>query len=315
MSKDERLTMTLNQTDEEEMLQSLWKDEEPEEKTGEEPEETSEEEEEKAGEEPEETSEETEEEPEKTSGEETGEEPEKTSEEETGEEPEKTSDEFEEFDKLAKKKGPPPAGYIEHAAFHAEREKRKALASEIDQLKQTIEELKNRKQEANVEDEVEIPPEVLELKKRQDLLEEQQLQQVEQQRAHNLKQAESKFRSAVAKVNAELNQEGIPGFSLFVNDVAEKVTELSQNSPELGQKLKTEQGWKYVYQKHVYPQMKSIFLDQDKKDLFEEKKALKKEANLINTPRKPEPKPKEKDSWTLEDYESEMKSNSLLRER
>lgn len=235
---------------------------------------------------------------------------------ETDGEPEEIPDKYKEFDdllKAGKDEKKPPQGYVPHQAFHQEREKRKALQAELDNFKKKFEDSQKQEPESDLDaEEQEKDRKITAIEEKQERFEQWQAEQDEKSVNSKRQEFERLIDNDISTVDKALKEEGYPGFETFSTKVSTRILELGNNDPEILAKLQNPEGWKYVYKKHIFPELKGIFLRQDKEEMVSDKKVLKQQANLIGSPGKGQKEVKEEDSWSLDDYEKHMNATSLL---
>lgn len=191
-------------------------------------------------------------------------------------------------------------------ALHEEREKRKALGLELEEVKgqlhtvlQDIRQLSDQKKTEETAAEEELGSvEVLE--KRIMALEGGQRKTARDMQTEKQAKQDQALNSDIKKVDAELEEEGFPAFEFMTAKVTDELNRLIKEDPQNKKTLDNPEGWKKVYKEVVFPTIYSKFAKKDKADLFEKKKDLKLEANLGGPGKKPEEAKEEE--WTYNDY-------------
>ncbi len=192
-------------------------------------------------------------------------------------------------------------------ALHEEREKRKALGVELEEVKSqlhvVLQDLRGltegkKGEETAAESEELNLVEILE--KRIATLEAGHRKTDSDIRADKQAKKDQELDNDIAKVDQELEGEGFPGFLFMRESVTKKLNELIREDPQSRRVFDNPEGWKKVYKETVFPLLNAKFAKKDKSELFEKKKDLKLNANLGGPGKKPE-KVKEED-WTYQDY-------------
>jgi hypothetical protein len=190
-------------------------------------------------------------------------------------------------------------------ALHEEREKRKALSSEVKELKgnlaQLIEDNKKLMELMSTKESDEpitdYEKELVNLKKQNKVLSEK-LSMIERGQVQEKQKTEAdKLTELVKKTDSELATEGFEGFDDFVPQVIK-----AMNEEEIPMEERTPATWKRVYREMVFPKYIGKYKVTTKESRKAEKEDLKKDAGLVKSPGRTETKPKEED-----DYISYMK--------
>jgi len=207
-------------------------------------------------------------------------------------------------------------GFIEHGAFHEERERRKTLQSKVTelegQLKTVLTDYKamidvDPQSKKEGEDEEYLDPNILAIKK-QNLALQQRLDKIEQSSQRNTAAAQKKkHQENITNTSKALSDEGFPGFEFAIASVAQTLMKLHTEDPETAPP-DTPEGWKKVYKEHVFPNMRKLFDAQNRETDFEKKKRLKEKAGLTGkTGKKPAPEKAEDAKTTEELYNDYLK--------
>lgn len=230
-----------------------------------------------------------------TPKEEPKEQPKEEPKEEPKAEPEKA--EFFKEDKPTEEEKKVPLG-----ALHEEREKRKALAKEVAELKASFQQAveDNKKlmdlvsSKSDDEPITDYEKEMLSLRKQLKVA----LTEIDSMKRGVEKEkqvsAEQRLESLAKQADSELEKAGYEGFYDFIPQVIK-----AMNDEEIPMEDRSPETWKRVYRDIVYP--KYIGKHKVKPDKKAEKEELKKEASLVKTPGKPEERKKEEDD-TPESY-------------
>lgn len=205
---------------------------------------------------------------------------------------------------------------VPYDALHEERERRKALQMEVEELKYrfnqapkqekveaaTIEGFDN---EGNVTDyEVAmkaILKENLNIKRELDTVKSKSTT-FEHNYQNTIKQeAEAKLAKRVENTTRELAEEGFPGFSEFVPLMSAELNKLITEDRD-NVRLDNEAGWKQIYKERIFPKITNSIGEHLKKDSFAQKTALKEKANLATKPGAQPSKQVKEEEWTKGDY-------------
>lgn len=113
-----------------------------------------------------------------------------------------------------------------------------------------------------------------------------------------------KMRAAIALVDKELSDQGLPGFEKFSGLVAEKVEQKCKGDRKLLLRWDNPEGWAEVYRTEVYPEMAGVLKIGAKEEKKQTKEELKGKANMSSQNGKPPAKPNAapKKEWGLTDY-------------
>ena len=119
--------------------------------------------------------------------------------------------------------------------------------------------------------------------------------------------AQQEQQKKIQTVSDDLAKEGYKGFDFALLKTGAKLQELV-NVGELTEKESTEpEMWKKVYKEHIYPEVKSLFVEQDKSETMEKKKERKAKAQLVSDPGKAPDKPEEEEK-TPQTFDGFVKS-------
>lgn len=205
---------------------------------------------------------------------------------------------------------------VPYDALHEERERRKALQMEV-------EELKYRFNQSQPQEKVEVAPmegfdtegnvtdyevamkailkENLNIKRELDTVKSKSTV-FESNYQNTIKQeAEAKLAKRVENTTRELVEEGFPGFAEFVPLMSAELNKLIAEDRD-NVKFDNEAGWKQIYKERIFPKITNSIGEHLKKDSFEQKKALKEKANLATKPGAQPSKQVKDEEWTKGDY-------------
>lgn len=197
-------------------------------------------------------------------------------------------------DRYQEKKPEEKESTVPYGALHEEREKRKAIQKELD-------ELKAKKEEESAEDDDYISDEQKELAEIK-----KELKAIKDRDATR---EESSSRATQEKIYADMDEKlsakGFPGFNTIGKlHVAKVLNELLATDPAIAVELDNPTGWAKIWSKD-FKSVSKVFTQQGNKDLLSQKKDLKQEASLITTVNKVEKTAEKKKEWTIEDYTAE----------
>jgi len=206
-------------------------------------------------------------------------------------------------------------------ALKEERDKRKALQTEVRSLKAQINaniekqqkaiKASTEKKETEGEEIEDYDSELLALREQIAELK-KKISDREEVDEHNA--ASKRIEDVNVKasnVNQELEKEGFPGFSANKPLVIAHLNQLAQEDPNFSaisrgvllHELDNPAGWKKIYKEVIFPDMQKAVLGNDKDELIAAKKKLKKQAQLSgNSGGKPQPKSEKEEKWTNNDY-------------
>ena len=205
---------------------------------------------------------------------------------------------------------------VPYDALHEERERRKALQMEVEELKYRFNQAPKQEKvevatmegfdsEGNVTDyEVAmkaILKENMNIKRELDTVKSKSTV-FESNYQNTVKlDAEAKLAKRVETTTKELSEEGFPGFSEFVPLMSAELNKLIAEDRD-NVKFDNEAGWKQIYKEKIFPKITNSIGEHIKKDSFELKKALKEKANLATKPGAQPSKPIKDEEWTKGDY-------------
>ncbi len=207
-----------------------------------------------------------------------------------------------------------PEGYVPYGAMHKERERRKSLQKELEDVKEQLhtvlqdyKSLNNKilDVDLDVDDEDYVTGKTVKQLRDENRALTERLNAIENEFTQTKAQTEeSKLNKLITETDKSLSAEGFVGFSSFGADLVAK--EINKIANEKGHEeaavYQTPEGWKHLYKKVVYPQLKSFFSQQNKRETFEGKINAKKDANLVGSPGKMEKVNKKNEEWTYDDY-------------
>ena len=105
----------------------------------------------------------------------------------------------------------------------------------------------------------------------------------------------------IAKADAELSQEGFPGFSEMEYKVADEMRAISDDD-ERAAAFNDPEEWKRIYKEKTYPTYSGIFAKKARKDKFDQKKVNAENASLNGGSRKVKKAAKKEKSNNYSDY-------------
>lgn len=194
---------------------------------------------------------------------------------------------------------------VPYGALHEEREKRKALQREIEELRNNVSQRKETLPETEFDGDFAYQGEVKRLEKK---ITELEGRYVQDERT----KAEIERERNLIKVNESLQSEGIVGFSEIGRHVVlRKLTEMYTEDPQYALAHDNPDGWAKIY-KEEYPKIQKVFVEQARAKTFEDKKALKSQAGLITNPGSNPKAEEEKEKKDLS-YEETLKEYSKMR--
>lgn len=205
---------------------------------------------------------------------------------------------------------------VPYDALHEERERRKALQMEVEELKYRFNQIPKQEKvevatlegfdnEGNVTDyEVAmkaILKENLKIKRELDTVKSKSTV-FESNYQNTVKQeAEAKLAKRVENTTKELAEEGFPGFSEFIPLMSAELNKLITEDRD-NVRFDNEAGWKQIYKERIFPKLATSIGEHIKKDSFELKKTLKEKANLATKPGAQPSKQVKEEEWTKGDY-------------
>ena len=214
---------------------------------------------------------------------------------------------------------------VPHGLFHEEREKRKFLQGQVqdlqtklDQVLQDYKRLVTKEEDTHDEDDVDefgvrtTDPKIKQLEREIAELREFKKQFTEKQQNEQKVEQDQKHAENVKMINERLEKEGMPGF-IFATDAVGRAIRAKIAEDPSNRWLFSPEGWYKVYKEVVYPEMAGLFTEQDKTDLLEKKKGLKSKQKIA-TKHGTKPTPKDDESgkkWTFKDYMDLRKSQSF----
>lgn len=224
---------------------------------------------------------------------------------EEAKEPEKEPETAPEPEKAKESEKPKEEKTVPYAALHEERLKRQEearLRKEEAQRRQALEEELNRLKatEKQPEEITDYEKELIEQKQKlraiETVLEREQKEKAEKAKS----EARAKFDSVMSEIDAELKTEGIAGFNMAKDFVANRVRDLLLED-EANHVIDNKEGWKKIYKEEFYPKFRDEFMSVEKAREKSEKTELKKGAALGTIPGKAPAKPKGPEDLTPEE--------------
>ncbi len=189
------------------------------------------------------------------------------------------------------------------AALHEEREKRKALSRDLEDLKTKFRDLfddyKKLSEEPAVippsyDGEEEQDPRFVALEKEVAQLKADRNKLASENKVTSQAKAAKKFDDQVSNADSDLEKNGYPGFKFSIATVDKILGEMVKDDPE-NRIYNNPEGWKKIYMEKVFPDIQAKFTTLDKTQIDEHKKALKKKAGLVGNPGKKGAPPKKDD--------------------
>lgn len=197
------------------------------------------------------------------------------------------------------------------AALHEEREKRKALSRDLEDLKTKFRDLFDDYKKLSEEpatppspyDEGEVDPRFAALEKQVAELRADRNKLASENKATSQAKAAKKFDDQVSEADSALEKDGYPGFKFSVATVDKILGEMVKDDPE-NRIYNNPDGWKKIYIERVFPDIQAKFTTLDKSQINEHKKTLKKKAGLVGNPgKKGAPPKKDEEKSETELYE------------
>ena len=186
-------------------------------------------------------------------------------------------------------------------ALHEERAKRKALSSEVKELKGNLSQLMedNKKLMELMSDKSTDEPitdyekELVNAKKQLKLMNEKITAFERSQKSQSEKTEAETLTALIKATDAELAKEGFEGFDDFVPQIIR-----AMNEEEIPPEDRNPATWKKVYKEIVWPKYIGKFKQDPKESKKSEKEALKKDASLSKSPGKVDAKKEDGDDMT-----------------
>ena len=207
---------------------------------------------------------------------------------------------------------------VPYNALHEERLKRQAeqrVRKDAEaRAKALEEELERLKSQQPQNDEItDYEKELIDLKREQKAMKTvlEQEQVIKQENAR--KSAYDQFNNVMAEIDTELKSEGIAGFSLAKNEVAEEIKRLLEED-ESNHVIDNKEGWKKIYQEKFYPKFREEFMSVEKERETSEKKELKRGAALGTIPGKAPAKAKSVDDLSPDEMRLKYLESRRARE-
>ena len=197
---------------------------------------------------------------------------------------------------------------VPYGALHEEREKRKALQRELEELKSEASKKQDTFPDAGgLDDDLAYKSEVRRLEKKVSELEGKFVQEEKTK-------AEIEREKNVLKVDERLQEDGVVGFAEIGRHVVlRKLTEMYAEDPSYAIAHDNPAGWEKIY-KEEYPKIQKVFVDKARAKTFEDKKALKSRSGLITNPGS-NPKEEKQDEKKDLSYEDTLKEYSKNRSK
>lgn len=132
-------------------------------------------------------------------------------------------------------------------------------------------------------------------------------------KAAAIREQQEQLTNMKRKTAKELAEEGYAGFEYMAGSVAEYLVDLVKSGDvEEAQSLDNPEGWKKIFKEKIYPEFHKQHEESSRKRVLEDKKNLKKDANL-NTQSGKAPQKKEDDN--PETWSQERKNQEYLKLR
>jgi hypothetical protein len=202
---------------------------------------------------------------------------------------------------------------VPYGALHEERMKRKDLqrekddlAAKINQLMEDNVKLMTKGKEAPENEYEPVYKNELNELRTENLALKSKIGAIEQRfQTEDFRKRNDEIQRMIDRVDQEEATAGRPGFKQYGwNIVATEINKIAQEDPELAETYRNPDGWKLLHAKK-FPEIRSVYVAQDKKELFDQKKQAKTDAGLVTTtgkiPEKIAPEQKSmKEQW--DDY-------------
>lgn len=161
------------------------------------------------------------------------------------------------------------------AALHETRFKLDTVKNELKEVKRRLAEFESHRKEETLSEQTEDFEYATkkEIKALQDKLDNYEREKQEQ-----------KNNEDIARVDTLLTKEGIPGFKDFILPLVHKeLNRMFAEDPAYAIAHDNPEGWMKI-SREVYPQIKALFIDADKKRVMDEKEQRKQSAGMVNSP-------------------------------
>jgi hypothetical protein len=200
--------------------------------------------------------------------------------------------------------------FVPYDALHSERMKRKAEADRANQearRRQELElELARLKQQPEPEFQTESDKKLYEMEVKLQAIENIEKQRLEREAKQREESIKTDLENRVDKTAKDLADEGYPGLKRHIGEVHSKLRQMvAEGYEEEAIALDNPTGWKKIYREEVYPEIAKEFQEAFKKQSVESKVELKKQAGLVSSPGKTEPKPKSEEDMSEEEMKAE----------
>ena len=200
--------------------------------------------------------------------------------------------------------------FVPYDALHAERMKRKAeadRANEESRRRKELElELARLKQQPEPEFLTDADRKLYEMEVKLRAIENIEQQRMEREAKEKEEAMKNDLKSRVDRASNELDKEGYPGLEDYIGVVHQKLRQMvADGYEEEAIALDNPTGWKKIYREEVFPEKAAKFREAFKKQTVESKVELKKQAGLVSSPGKSEPKPKSDEDKSPEEMRDE----------
>ena len=219
----------------------------------------------------------------------------------------------------ATEKKPDDIRTVPYGALHEEREKRKGLQREVEDLKSKMNQLiqdnvnlihKTPKEEETYEPALKselfaLRQEIARLQEKNATVE-QRFQADDQER---LRERTERLIDEVDKIEADA---GRPGFrAIGQHLVRARLTQIAQEDPDLVTAYQTPDGWRKIWAEE-FPKVRGHFVQQQTKEILDQKKQAKTGASLVTTPGKSPSQSTPQKEYSWDDYLKERQKVSIL---
>lgn len=199
---------------------------------------------------------------------------------------------------------------VPYGALHEEREKRKTLQKQVDELMTDNRKFMNKLDESSKTseeyvgevDEIQVvQKENANLKSRLNTIENRFQQD-------DVRREQDQFDKLVVNADKKLSEKGFTGFKdVGLTWVDKRIREIETQDPDLAQAYRNPDGWVKLWSEQGFHEVQKIFMEQHKATTLSNKRKLKENVNLVTSHGKviqPEQK-KETPYGNFEDYKKE----------
>lgn len=172
-------------------------------------------------------------------------------------------------------------------ALDEERSKRKRLREANEALEAKLKGYEARQEPPKEPDPItDYDAELNSVKAKLRSIELMEARRVEDEQRRQLREQTEREEAMVKKIDAELAGQGYAGFEFMAGAVTKELYAINAVDPEEAQSLNNPEGWKKIFKEKIYPNFRKQSEEAARKRTLEEKKALKKDANLQTAPGK-----------------------------